>query len=335
LLLVRITARTREIAVRAAIGAGRGRIARQLLTENFLIAAIGGVAGLLMAEMCLRALVLVGPANIPRLDETTIDVYVLVFAVVVALATGFFAGVGPVLNSRKTDLSLALKDGSPGSGAAWRGNAFRGGLVVAEIAITLTLLFGSGLLIRSLIIANTRYPGFDSDHLLALELQLPTSGYKTDQSIRQFYGRLSNDLRAQSGIDAVGAVTCPPSGGDCGDYWYSILGMPVPDRGDVPIALFNTADAAYFETMHIRLVAGRGFTQADQEKGTPVAVVNEELARKWWTTPEQALGRQLKMGGPYMEGPVYEIAGVVGNVSQMGLDAQPMPEIFFAFSQRA
>src|SRR5262249_1506827 len=198
----------------------------------------------------------------------------------------------------------------------------------------LILLFSSGLLIRSLIAAQSRYPGFDPDQLLALELQLPPSGYKTDESIRQFYRKLTNDLRAEPGVESVGAVTCPPSAGDCGDYWYSILGMPAPARGDVPLCLFKIADAAYFNTMRMRLVAGRGFNDQDREKGLPVAVVNEELARKWWAAGEGAIGQQLKMGGPYMEGPIYQIVGVVGNVSQMGLDVQPMPEVYFAFSQR-
>jgi putative ABC transport system permease protein len=335
LLLVRTTARRREIAIRAAIGAGRARIARQLLTENLIIAALGGGLGLLLANLCLRALIAVGPANIPRLSEAGIDGPVLIFAFGVTAIVALAAGAAPVLTSGKLDLSLALKDGSPGSGAGRSGHLFRGGLVIAEIAITLILSFASGLLIQSLIAAQTHYPGFDPDQLLALELQLPPSAYKTDESIRQFYGRLIDDLRRQPGVAAAAAVTCPPSGGDCGDYWYSILGKPEPARGDVPICLLNTADSAYFDTMRMRLIAGRAFNEQDREKEPLSAVVNETLARKWWPAPNLAIGQQIKLGGPYMEGPVYEIVGVVGDVSQMGLDADPMPEVFFAFSQRA
>jgi putative ABC transport system permease protein len=143
------------------------------------------------------------------------------------------------------------------------------------------------------------------------------------------------DLRREPGVEAVGAVNCPPSAGDCGDWWYSILDQPAPARADVPLSLFNTADVAYFHTMRMRLLAGRGFTDADRQGGQRVVVINEELARKWWTTPQLAVGRQIKIGGPYMEGPTDEIVGVVGNVSQMGLDTAPLPEVYFAFSQKA
>jgi putative ABC transport system permease protein len=335
LLLVRTTLRAREIAIRTAIGAGRSRIARQLITESLVIAVIGGSMGLILGELCLRALVLVGPTDIPRLAEAGLDIQVLIFAAAAATLVGLAAGFAPAFIARKVDLSVELKENSAGAGASRRGHMFRAGLVTAEIAITLILLFGSGLLIRSLIAAQTRYPGFDSGHLIALELQLPPSGYKTDENIRQYYRKLTDDLRAEPGVESAGAVTCPPSAGDCGDYWYSILGRPAPARGDVPLCLFNTADTSYFNTMKMRLVAGRGFTDEDRDKGLLVAVINEQLARKWWPDPDGALGRQIKMGGPYMEGPVYQIVGVVGNVSQMGLDTQPMPEVYFAFSQRA
>jgi putative ABC transport system permease protein len=335
LLLVRTTSRSREIAIRAAIGAGRARIARQLLTESLVIATFGGGLGLLLASLCLRGLVLIGPTNIPRLSEAAIDGPVLIFTTVVTLMVALAAGAGPVFTSGRLDLTAALKDGSAGAGAGRRGGLSRGALVIAEIAITLVLSFASGLLIRSLIEAQTRYPGFDPDHLLALELQLPPSAYKTNESVRQFYGRLIDELRRQPGVESAAAVTCPPSAGDCGDYWYSILGKPAPARGDVPLCLFNRADAAYFDAMHIRMLAGRGFNEEDREKGPLSAVINEELARQWWPTPDLALGQQIKMGGPYMDGPVYNIVGVVGNVSQMGLDADPRPEVFFAFSQQA
>jgi putative ABC transport system permease protein len=136
-------------------------------------------------------------------------------------------------------------------------------------------------------------------------------------------------------VESAAAASCLPSAGSCGDWWYSIADRPAPARGDVPISLFNTADAAYFRTMRIPILAGRGFTDTDRRGGPRVAVINEELARRWWTAPQSAVGQRIKVGGPYMEGPVYEIVGVAGNVSQMGLDSAPMPEIYFAFSQRA
>jgi predicted permease len=335
LLLVRGTARAREIAIRAAIGAGRFRIARQLLTENLAIAVLGGGLGLLVAELCLRTLVFIGPPGIPRLSEAGIDPHVLVFATAVTIIAGLVAGTAPVFSSRDVDLTVALKEGSAGAGAGARGHFLRSGLVVAEFAITLVLLFASGLLIRSLVAAETRYPGFDAGHLLALELQLPPSRYKSNESIHQFYSQLIEQVRSRPGVEAVGAVTCPPSAGDCGDWWYSILGKPEPARGDVPLCLFNTADTDYFNTMRMRLLAGRQFTDQDRENGPAVVVINEELASKWWPAPDLAVGQQIKMGGPYIEGPVCQIVGVVGSVSQMGLDTRPMPEVYYPFLQRS
>jgi putative ABC transport system permease protein len=333
LLLVRSTARAQEMAIRTAIGAGRARLARQLLTENLVVAALGGGLGLLLAGLCLRAVALVGPRDIPRLADATLDIPVLLFAAAVTVIVGMLAGVAPVFTAGKVDLTGALKKGSAGSGR--RGHSFRGALIVAEIAMTLVLAFGSGLLLRSLIAAQNAYPGFDPSRLLALELKLPPSRYKTGASARQFYSLLMQKLRAEPGVEAVGAANCPPSSGGCGDWWYSILGRPAPARSDVPITFVNTTDAEFFRAMRMRLVAGREFTNADREGGPRVAIINEELARTWWTAPRLALGQPIKIGGPYMEGPVCEIVGVIGNVSQMGMDSAPRPEVYFAFPQQA
>lgn len=333
LLLVRSTARTREIAVRVAIGAGRVRLARQLFTENLVVAAIGGALGLLLASWCLRTLVLIGPRDIPRLSEAALDLPVLVFATAITMAVGLLAGLAPVFSAGKVDLTIALKEGSPTSGTGKRGQAFRNSLVIAEIAITLILAFASGLLIRGLIAAQTSDPGFNPEHLLAIELQLPESRYKADDSIRQYYGQLAQSLRAEPGVEDVGLVMCPPGAGDCGDYWFSILEKPTPTRDDVSLSLFNVADGAYFRTAHIRLLAGRTFNDADRPGGPRVTVINEQLARQLWPDPKLALGQHLKFGGPYMEGPTLEIVGVVANVSQMGLDAEQMPTFYYPFSQ--
>ena len=334
LLLVRGTARAREIAVRLSIGAGRLRIARQLFTENLVTAVIGGTLGLLFAAWCLRTLILIGPRNIPRLADASLSLPVLLFATAISIAVGLFAGLAPVANAGKVDLATALKEGSPTSGVGRERQAFRNVLVIAEIALTLILAFASGLLIRSLIVAQHTDPGFDAPRLLALELQLPTSRYSSDASVRAYYAQLAQSLRADPGVEDVGLVMCPPGAGDCGDWWYSILEKPAPPRSDVPGALFNIADAPYLRSARIRLLAGRIFNDSDRPGGAAVTVINEKLAHDAFSDPRFAIGKHLKVGGPYNEGPVLEIVGVVGNVSQDGLDGDVEPVFYYPFSQK-
>ena len=335
LALARSTARAREMAIRTAVGAGRVRLVRQLLTENLLLAALGGLTGLLLAEWCLRALIGMGPRDIPRLAETTFDWQVGIFVGVITLLTGLFTGFAPIWTAGKSDLVGALKDGGRSATGGKSGHAVRGALVVAEIAITLALTFAAGLLVRSLIAAETANPGFAPEHVLALELVLPSASYSSPPAVEAFYDRLHRDLRDLPGVTAVGAVNCPPSAGDCGDWFYSILDGPAPQPGEVPIALFNTADRDYFSALRIPLREGRGFSDTVQ-RGAPsvprVAIVNETFARKWWPKAS-AVGHRIKSGGPYRDGPIYEIVGVAGDVSQMGLDTEPLPEIYLPFAQ--
>src|ERR1039458_1678740 len=331
LVLARSTARAREIAIRAAIGAGRTRLVRQVLTENLLLAALGGVAGGLLAQWGSRTLIAMGPREIPRLAETTFDWRVLLFAAAITLLTGLFTGIAPVLTAGKLDLVSALKDSSR-SATGRGGQASRSALVVAEIALTLVLAFAAGLLLRNLTVAQTADPGFVPEHVLALDLVLPSAAYKSSPAIAGFYDRLEQDLHALPGVTSVGAVNCPPSVGDCGDWFYSTLDQPAPQPAEVPIAFFNTADRDYFSAMRIPLREGRAFNGTDRPAAPRVAIVNETFARKWWPK-ESALGHRIKWGGPYRDGPIYEIVGVCGNVSQMGLGTEPYPEIYLPFSQ--
>ena len=334
LLLVRGASRSREMAIRSAIGAGRMRLARQLFTENLILSGIGGVCGIALAAWCLRVLVLTGPKELPRLAEIRLDLPVLLFAAGAAIFVGLLAGLAPVLVAARADLAASLKEGSQGAGTGPRSQTFRNGLVAAEVAITLVLSFASGLLIRSLITAQTTYPGFDPRGLLALELQLPNTRYKTDALVLEYYSELQQELQGTPGIESTAAVGYPPSMGYFGDGWYSILDRPAPPRENVPLTRFNIADIGYFRVMHMRLLAGREFSGEDRAGAPPVAVINEELARTWWPSPQQAIGHLLKMGGPYMEGPTLQIVGVVGNFSQDGLDRKPDPEVYSAFQQQ-
>jgi putative ABC transport system permease protein len=196
------------------------------------------------------------------------------------------------------------------------------------------LLFTSGILLRSLWAAENLNPGFEPKHLLALELQLPPLPYKSEGAVLDFYGRLEAALRAQSGVESVGAVNCPPAAGDCRDWWYSVVERPTPSPQDMPVTLVNMADTAYFRTMRIPIVAGRAFSDEDGVGRPTAAVINEEIARAWWRDPRSAVRQHIKVGGPYMEGPVVEIVGVAANVPQIGLDSPPLPEIYLSAAQR-
>ena len=327
LLLARNTARAGELALRKAIGAGQFRLVRQLLTETVVIAVAGGITGLVFAYCGLRLLVGVAPNTIPRLAETRVDPGVLLFACGITLAAGLLAGLGPVLLAGRIDLTGALKEGARMAGGGRHRQSARNALVVAEVAITFVLAFGSGLLLRSLAAAQNSNPGFDTAHLLTFSLDLPSKAYRSPEAVGQFYAGLTDGLRHVPGVTDVSAVTCPPPMGDCGDWFYSVPGRPDPPRDQVPISLINSAAAGYFHMMGIPLRQGREFNDTDGAKSPKVAVINETLARTWWPS-ESAVGRQIKMGGPYQEGSLLEIVGVVGDVRQSGLDTQPDPEIF-------
>ncbi|HTX75574.1 MAG TPA: ABC transporter permease, partial [Terracidiphilus sp.] len=334
LLLMRVTTRAREMAIRSALGAARARLARQLVTETLLLAGIGGAFGLGLGYFGLRAMVALGPRDIPRLSEATLDVPVLLFAAGLTLAVGLLCALVPVFGSGRVNLNVVLRESSAGAGSGRLGHSIRTGLVVAEIAAAVVLLFTSGLLLRSLYAAETASPGFDPNHVLALELQLPPSRYKADPAILDFYNRLESSLRAQPGVVSMGAVNCPPAAGDCGDWWYSIQEQPAPSRDAVPITLLNSADPAYFETMRISILAGRGLSADDSADAPSVVLVNEAFARKRFPDVRSAIGRHIKLGGPYMPGPVLEIVGVMEDVSQMGLDdPHQWPQVTFPSAQ--
>ena len=331
LLLARSTARAQELAIRTAIGAGRLRLIRAMLVESLVLSILGGLAGLLLANGCLKALLDLAPHGIPRLAETTLHPRVLAFTAAITIFTGLLLGLAPIVTTRKLSLVAALKESPQSATGSRAGQSLRNALVVCEIALTLLLVFASGLLLRSLIVAQTRPPGFSPERLLALELILPAS-YKSDEAVRGFHDRLTEALRALPGVESVASVNCPPSGGGCGDWFYSIPDRPPPAQADVPVSLFNMADAGYFHTMDIPILEGREFTEADRPDAPLVAVVNRTFAREWWPG-ESAVGRLIKVGGPYRDGVMLQIVGVAGDVSQLGLDTEAVDEIFQPFAQ--
>jgi putative ABC transport system permease protein len=334
LILARNVTRGRELAIRASIGAGPFRLGRQLLTEQLVILSLGGAVALLVAAVARALVVQAGPPGIPRLDEAGLDVHVLAFGAGLMVATGLLVGVASFRPVRGRDLLPALGDGGRRTGASPRTRALAGILVVAEVAMTLVLAFACALLVRSLVAAHARDPGFAADRLLRLQIRLPRGRYDEARTAQAYYERLAADLRALPGAAGVGLVSCPPPGGGCKDWFYSVLDRPAPARDDVPVSLLNTVDPAYFAAMRIPIREGRGFSPHDDRGTARVAVVNEAFARRWWPAGS-AVGQRFQLGGPYIGGPTYEIVGVAGDVSQAGLDSGVEPEVYLAFAQDA
>ena len=327
LVLARNTTRASEFGIRTAIGAGHFRLLRQLLTENLVLAAIGGVCGVLLAHWALSALLTLAPVEIPRLAETSINSTVLWFACLLTLCTGLLAGLAPAMAARRLDVSSLMKDGARSMGGSRDRQSVRSVLVIAEVALTLVLAFGSGLLLQSLMAAQNAPTGFDGKHVLTAGIRLPDSAYRTGAARLDFHSRLTANLRALPGVEDVAAVCSAPGMGECKDWFYSVLGRPAPPRNEVSISLFNVASPGFFPLLRIPIRQGRDFTEADAGRASDVAIVNEAFARKWWPK-ETAIGQRIKVGGPYIEGPELEIVGVVGDAKQGGLDSTIEPEIY-------
>src|SRR5579862_406619 len=332
LMLTRQASRQREIAIRAAMGAGRRRVFRQLLTESVLLSILGGAAGLLLTYWGIPTLIHLAPQDIPRLAETSVDSGVILFTFGASLLAGIFFGIGPALQASKLDLSGALKESGRGSMSGPARQRLRSGLFVAEVALALVLVIGAGLLIRSLLEAVGVHPGFNPANVMSVRVTLLNPKYHQDAQRQAFFQDALERMRAMPGVRAAGAVFCPPLGGDCGDYFYFPADRPAPGPADTPLSLFNVAAPGYFRAMEIPLVEGRDFTDSDGKGSTPVVIINQNIARRWWPH-ESPLGKQIRYGKAEERGQAYEIVGVVGDVKQMGLDEDQEPEMFMAAAQ--
>src|SRR5215471_6353630 len=257
LLLARGSVRRREVAVRAALGAGRGRIIRQLLTENMLLAVLGGALGVLLAWWGLRLLLTISPADIPRLDNIRLDTRVLCFTLALSLITGLGVGLAPALRATRLELNQALKEGWSDRAGSWRAQRIRGVFIVAEVALTLALLVGAGLLVRSFWRLQQINLGFRADHLLTLRLELPNLKYPGWQAV-SFYERLQERLAALPGVESVSATSNILLSEDAVSSEFTVENRPPIDESfELPI---TSVQPNYFQTMGIQLLRGRAFT---------------------------------------------------------------------------
>ncbi|HEX6729405.1 MAG TPA: ABC transporter permease [Pyrinomonadaceae bacterium] len=333
LLLARAMGRHKEMAIRSALGAGRTRIIRQLLTESILLSVVGGAIGLLLAVWWSDLLIALGKEDIPRAVHVGIDWRVLGFTFAVSVLTGIIFGLFPALHSTKTELTESLKEGGRTSGAGSSRNRIRGALVVAEVAIAVVLLVAAGLLLQSLWRLQQVNPGLQPDNVLTFNVSLPDVRYSYDQQI-QFFQDMRGRLSALPGVKSVSSVMPLPLSGDRFSISFKVDGRPVAPK-DEPSADFYAIDTGYFQTMGIPLVKGRDFNQHDQRKSAPVVIVTESFARQFFPG-EDPIGRRIEPGISTIENedsPMREIVGVVGDVKHRGLNVEPRASYYVPLTQ--
>jgi putative ABC transport system permease protein len=332
LLLARASARRREFAIRTAIGAGRGRIVRQLLSESLLLSAIGGGLGVVLAAWALGPLLALSPQEIPRLAETTIDPAVLLFTLAASTLTGLIFGLVPAVQASRADPQAVLRESGNASTGGLERQRLRSALFVSEVALAFVLAVASGLLFRSLRQVEGVSPGLETDGVLALDVYLPEAKYKTDEEQLRFHERALEEIRRLPGVESASASMCTPVVGQCWGSVYLVSDRPVPSQSELPTSPFNMVEASYFRTMRVPLKEGRFFDATDTPTSPPVVVINERMARQWWPH-ESPLGKRIKQGFPQDRSPFREIVGVVGDVPQSGLDAEVRTEVFLPMSQ--
>src|SRR6202167_2090100 len=329
LLLARATARTREIAIRAAVGASRGRIARQLFVESIVLALIAGVAGLLLAKWGADALVALAPGNVPRLAESGIDGWVLAFTLAVSVAASLLFGLAPALQISRVDLNETLKQGASRALAGGKGARTRAALVVVEVALSVVLLAGAGLLLRSFAALHTVALGFHPEHVLVMQSDVPSSDLASARRATRFYKDLLADLATLPGVSAVGGTRNTP-GTVFSDGGYFIDQLPHEFNVNAPQAVLSVVTPGAFTALGIPLKRGRDFNEHDTYDAPFAAVINEALARKSFPG-QDPLGRTIYCGLDSMKG--MRIVGVVGDIRQYGPAVDPAPEIVMPYEQ--
>jgi len=339
LLLVRATGRKREFAIRAALGASRARIVRQLLTESVLLSVTGGILGLVLGYLGVRALLAVSPAGLPRIGENGsavgVDWRVLGFTLGVSLLTGILFGLFPALSASRTDLNSSLKESSNRSGTGFRQSKVRSLLVVSEVSLALVLLIGASLLIRTFVALRSVNPGFDSHHVLTMQMSLTGDRYQKTAGVAELSRNGRERLNAIPGVEASAATCCLPMEGGFG-LPFIIVGRPLTGNAIATGgAGWMSASPGYFGAFRIPILRGRAFAESDGVGAPGVVLINEAMARQYW--PKQdPLGQQLIIGkgiGPEFAEPARQIIGIVGDIHDSGLNRDPRPMMIVPLAQ--
>jgi putative ABC transport system permease protein len=329
LLLARAAGRYQEMGVRTALGASRGRLIRQLLTESTLVSLAGGAAGIVLALWGVPALLAIAPAGkIPRIEQVRIDGWVLAFTIAVSFATGIIFGLAPALQVTRRHVRESLSHG--GRTIAGMHERLRGGLVVAEMALALILLTGAGLMLKSFVRLSAVDPGFRPENVLTMTVDLPTSIYRTAQQMQAFHAQTLAKLSGLAGVRAAGVVNFSP----LGSFW--ITGdFKLEDGRQLPAGYAVAkpcTSPGYFRAMGIRLLSGRDFTEQDNAKAPGVVVISQAVARRLWPA-EDPIGKRISMQDNPKPADWLTIVGVVGNVRQESLTEGPRPAIYQPYTQ--
>jgi putative ABC transport system permease protein len=333
LLLSRAVVREREVSVRTVLGATRGRLLRQLLTETVVLAVAGGAVGIVLAFPMVRLLLMTAPADAPRIDNVVIDGNVLLYAAGVTLATALLFGLVPALQASKPDLNASLKDAARTTGGRQR-HRLLGSLVAAEVALATALLALGVLSVRSLQDLLRQDPGFDVSDLLTFQLNLPETKYPEAAPRTLFLERLMDELRALPGVGAVSAVQTLPLAGSNSWRGVTVEGIPLEEPDQRQSVGFMQIEDQYFETLDIPLRRGRTFGDADLVEGANVIAVNQSFVERYWPRGEDPLGRRVRLGWEEQtpEQPWLTIVGVVADIRHSGLDDPPRPEIYVPYA---
>jgi len=330
LLLSRTEGRRREMAVRMALGAGRGRLVRQLLVESIVLALLGGLVGVGLAVLGTRGLVSLRPPDLPRLDAIGVDTRVLLFALAVSTVVGVLFGLLPAIQATRLDVQSMLREAGRGFAGSRRQGARRM-LVVGEVALALVLLVGAGLMTRSFVGLLSVDPGYRVEHVLTVPVTLPAARYREDERVIGFFRELARRVAALPGVTTAGAVAGVPLVAERGDLSINIPERPLPAGETRRRADWQVVTPGYFQAMGMRLVRGRGIEDADQANTPGVVVINQALATKYWAG-EDPIGKRFILGGRAGPGEVT-IVGIVGDVRHASLASAPEPEMYLAHTQ--
>jgi putative ABC transport system permease protein len=333
LLLVRGVAREGELAVRTALGAGRGRLIRQLVTESMVLSLIGGAAGFLLAIGGTRLLVAAAPTSIPRLDSIHVDAVVLAFTLLIATVTGAVFGLVPARQMVRPDIAKTLREGGRSGGNRSSGHIARRALVVAEVALSVMLLAGAGLLIRSFNSLMAVDPGFRTENSISFALSLPEAKYRTPAEQDAFMSGVMERMRALPGVQSAGSGFGMPLTSFGFGFSFTIAGRPPLKPSDQPDAEVRVATPDYFTTMGIRVIKGRGFTDLDRAGGAKVLLLTETAAKKFFPG-EDPIGKHVVFGWSRDAGPLEgDIVGIVADVKQSSLAATTLPQFWAPYDQ--